>query len=287
MGCKDALPWLVVSLVLFYWSFLSFDASQKADSGGSSKPPVEMDKPPPEPASASSRALLLFTEPIEVITKAMRDVHNRMAEIYGADSCPLGFSPEAVRDLPDGNEGDPGCAIHLDEGDYKEAVECYKGEFEFRENVIGEEHPDCAFTMEQLGLSYHGMADLKSASHWMRRAMDSRSKNEGHTMKAARVTLRMAKLSAKSGDFQEALELDSSAVKIIEELKGDKHTAYADACLVWAQHLEVTGDPANQKQAHDLFVSSLAILKLTLPDEDSAVTAATAGVARTQPKDEL
>jgi tetratricopeptide (TPR) repeat protein len=149
--------------------------------------------------------------------------------------------------------------------DYKAAEPYYKQALEIRKKVLGEEHPDYASSLNDIGRLYSNMGDYKAAEPHYKQALEIRKKVLGneHPDYASSLNslgvlyLNMVDYKAAEPYFIQALEIRKKAI-------GDEHPKYASSL---SDIGSLYSDMGDYKVAEPYFIQALEIRKKALGEE--------------------
>ena len=89
--------------------------------------------------------------------------------------------------------------VYEDRGEYDKALEYYKLALEIQEKVLGKEHPDTAWSYNNIGWTYHLMSKYEEALPWAEKAVKAFPQNPG-------IIDTLATVYQGLGRYNEALE---------------------------------------------------------------------------------
>ena len=151
------------------------------------------------------------------------------------------------------------------QGRYREAIDLGRRAVTFAGQMLGEEHPAYATSLNNLATLYYEMGDLSQAEPLNRQAMEIRRRvlGEKHPSYAASLN-NLATLYREMGDLSQAEPLHRQALEIQRQVLGEKHPSYARSLNNLAGLYREMGDFS---QAEPLHRQALEIQRQVLGEE--------------------
>jgi tetratricopeptide (TPR) repeat protein len=150
------------------------------------------------------------------------------------------------------------------QGRRREALELDKRTLDLRRKVLGEEHPDTAFSFFNIGMSYLQLNDLEMGLDLSTRALDIRRKVLGgeHPDTAASLES-MGRIYRELGDVDKALAFATEALVIKRKILGEEHPQTARSLAYIANDYQAQG---YLDRALDFYMQAYVIQHRTLGD---------------------
>jgi len=144
-------------------------------------------------------------------------------------------------------------------GKSQEALSLAQEALAIRKEVLGEEHPDYATSLNNLAGLYHAMGDYARAEPLYRQAMEIEKKVLGEVHPDYAISLNNLALLYKSmGDYARAEPLYRQAMELRKKVLGEEHPDYATSLNNLASLYDSMGDYA---RAQPLYLQALEIRK--------------------------
>jgi tetratricopeptide (TPR) repeat protein len=149
--------------------------------------------------------------------------------------------------------------------DYKAAEPYYKQALEIRKKVLGEEHPDYASSLNDIGGLYSNMVDYKAAEPYYKQALEIRKKvlGEEHPDYASSLNS-LGGLYSNMGDYKVAEPYFIESLEIRKKALGEEHPKYASSLSDIGGFYLNMGD---YKSAVPYFKQALSIQRKALGEE--------------------
>ena len=152
--------------------------------------------------------------------------------------------------------------IYNSQGEYDKALEWYQKDLEFKEKVLGKEHPDAAKTYHNIAEIYRNQGDYTTALDWNQKALEINEKVMGTEHPNTAVTYNnIASVYYSQNDFTAALLWYEKALEIFEKVLGEEHpntsAMYNNIALTYYNQ-------GNYDEALELLQKSLAIREQVL-----------------------
>ncbi|MCP4350124.1 MAG: tetratricopeptide repeat protein [Desulfobacterales bacterium] len=158
------------------------------------------------------------------------------------------------------------------QGRYEEAMLPAKRALEIHENLLGQEHPDVATSMNNLAVLYNSLSNYAKAESLHKRALETREKVLGPEHPDVALSLNnLAELYRSLGNYAKAEPLHKRALEIWEKVLGPEHPDVAASLNNLAGLYNSLG---NYAQAEPLYKRALEIREkaLGLEHPDVATT---------------
>jgi len=157
------------------------------------------------------------------------------------------------------------------QGKYADAVPLAKRLLEIRKHTVGEDHPDYAATLNDLGVLYNAQSKYAEAEPLLKRALAIREKALGPDHPDVAETLNnLAVMYGKQGRYAEAEPLYKRALAIDEKALGPENPGLAPDLNNLAELYHTQGKYA---EAEPLYKRALAIFEKALgPDHPDVAT---------------
>lgn len=140
---------------------------------------------------------------------------------------------------------------------------------DLRKSIYGEEHPDVAATMNDLGIILTGQGEYGEAEMYLRKALEMRKRvSESGSEDLAGSYTALANLVHLTGDYEQAEEYYRQALNILEQIHGPEHRKTAVAMGNLATILHRRG---NLETAEELHRNALDINRSVLGPDHSLV----------------
>jgi tetratricopeptide (TPR) repeat protein len=150
-------------------------------------------------------------------------------------------------------------------GDYKSAEPYYKQALEIYKKALGEEHPDYAMSLNNLGVLYSEMGDYKSAEPYYKEGLEIYKKalGENHTDYAGSL-INLGILYSDMGDYKSAEPYYKQALEIRRKALGVDHPDYAMSLNSLGNLYLTMGD---YKSAEPYYKQALEIIRKALGED--------------------
>jgi CHAT domain-containing protein/Tfp pilus assembly protein PilF len=150
-------------------------------------------------------------------------------------------------------------------GDYKAAERYFQQALEIRKKVFGEEHPEYASSLGNLGVLHSDMGDYKVAATYYKQALEIKMKAFGDEHPEYASSLgNLGIVYSEMGDYKAAEPYYRQTVEIIKKAFGEEHPGYASSLGNLGNLYSTMGD---YKLAEPYYKQSLEIRKKVLGEE--------------------
>lgn len=153
--------------------------------------------------------------------------------------------------------------IYDDQGLFAKAKPIYEHVLDLRQNSLGLNHPDVAYTCNSLGINRMHLKDFGTGTeHLFRRAIDIYTSCSGpKTSNHAAALGNLGTLLAHRKDYQGAIDLQTRALAIEESLLGKRHPDIANTLYELSETFRKGNKKAEaieyMKRARDIYEQTL------------------------------